>query len=172
MTYPREIIISTRLLREHQLSHILQDWVFMLSYSPSPAPFPQCVLSPDPNLARPKMLFVKINFQIRLESAFLARRKGMKTAREGAASGGGEGKPQPRVGIFGAGITAQQCCGRAQAAQPCSHPAVPRVLGPFSPACPWLLAVQGWAPFHPGGIPWRDWGTALRYSIPCNWHLL
>jgi len=66
----------------------------------------------------------------------------MKTARAGAASGGGEEKLQSRVGIFGAGITAQQCCGRAQAAQPCLHPAVPSFLGPFSPACPWLPAVQ------------------------------
>lgn len=65
MTYPREIIISTQLLREHQLSHILQGCAFMLSYTLHPAPFPQHVLSPDPNLAWPKMLFVKINFQIR-----------------------------------------------------------------------------------------------------------
>lgn len=65
------------------------------SLPPHPAPFPQCVLSPDPNLAWPKMLFVKINFQIRLESVYLARRRGSKTAGEGTASGGKEGSCSP-----------------------------------------------------------------------------
>lgn len=41
------------------------------------------------------MLFVKINFQIRLESVYLARRRGSKTAREGTASGGKEESCSP-----------------------------------------------------------------------------
>lgn len=49
------------------------------------------------------MLFVKINFQIRLESVYLARRRGTKTAREGTASGSREGSCSPERGVSGRG---------------------------------------------------------------------
>lgn len=72
--------------RASALTHITRLSLHALLHPPNPSPFPRRVLSPDPNLARSKMLFVKINFQIRLESVYLARRRGTKTAREGTAS--------------------------------------------------------------------------------------
>lgn len=82
------------------LTHITRLSVHALTL-PHPVPFPQRVLSPDPSLARPKMLFVKINFQIRLESVYLARRRGIKIAREGTASGGREGSCSLSGGFWG-----------------------------------------------------------------------
>lgn len=108
------------------------------------------------------MLFVKINFQIRLESVYLARRRGTKTAREGTASGGGERSCSPQQGFLGRGAghssSAAGHSSRARFAPRFVAAALSTVLSPnpflwarqrlhlHLPPAPRAAAMQGWAP--------------------------
>lgn len=150
--------------RASALTHITRLSVHALT-SPHPAPFPQRVLSPDPNLARPKMLFVKINFQIRLESVYLARRRGTKTAREGTASGGGEGSCSPERGFLGRGAghssTAAGHSSRAGFAPRFVAATLSTVLSPS----PFLWASKGF-PYICPQTPWLQPRRAEPLLLP------
>lgn len=103
------------------------------------------------------MLFVKINFQIRLESAYLATRRRTKSAREGTASRGREGSCSPSRGIQGgewATAVLQQDTAAKTVCHSClQHHAVPSPflwtrerLSPLSAPRPWAAARQGCVP--------------------------
>lgn len=137
MTYPREIIISTRLLREHQLSHILQGWAFMHSYTP-PTPLPSRGVSYLQILTwlGPRCYLLKLTFRSGWSQCTWQEERN-QDCKGGNSFRGREGSCSLELGAFREGSRPQQCCNRTQQqSQVCSqlcrshleHCAVPKSL--------------------------------------------
>lgn len=113
VTYPREIIISTQLLREHQLSHILQGWVFMLLHSPTLFPSHSVSYLQIRTWLGPRCYLLKLTFrsgwsQCTWQGGGEPRLQGRKRLQEA------EREAAACVGNFGEGNGQQQHYSRTQ----------------------------------------------------------